>query len=214
MSDADRYLGLARGTARRWIDGYRRGSVNYPPVIREETTGSDAASWGELLETSLLAGFRSSGATLQRLRPAVQRLRDELATPYPLVARRALLDVAGRELVMRIQDDTDLEPGLRLVVVRSNQLVLTRPAEAFTKRATFDGEIVTDLGMDERHTVTLSPIRAMGRPAVRSVPAEVLAEGFRAGESVADLARLYDLGYGEVEAALRFELQVANHDAA
>lgn len=214
MSDVDRYVGLAPGTARRWIDGYVRGGVSYPPVVRSTSTGADIVSWGELLEASLLAGFRSNGATLQRLRPAVERLREAFGTPYPLVSRRALLDVEGRELVMRVQDDTNLESGLRLVVVRSGQFVLTQPAETFAGRAKFEGETVTELKMDGLGAVRLSPVRAMGRPAVRGVPAEVLAEGFRAGESVSDLAELYDLGVARVEAALRYELQTADHSAA
>ena len=36
LAQVDRILGLRGGTARRWIDGYRRGGKSYPPVVREE----------------------------------------------------------------------------------------------------------------------------------------------------------------------------------
>jgi hypothetical protein len=42
----------------------------------------------------LLAEFRTRGASMHRLRPAVVRLREE----YPLAHARPFLDVKGREL--------------------------------------------------------------------------------------------------------------------
>jgi uncharacterized protein (DUF433 family) len=213
MSDVDRYVGLASGTARRWIDGYSRGGRVYPPVIRESTSGDDAASWGEFVETSLLAGFRDRGVSLQRLRPAVQQLRDELGTLYPLAAQRTLLDVAGRELVQRVQESTGLTSELHLVVVRSGQLMLSGPTASFVERAHYDQGVVAELSLGD-DAVRVNPIRAGGRPAVRSVPAEVLAEGFRAGESTGALASLYEVSIAQVEAALRYEMQAAQHAAA
>lgn len=213
MADVDRYLGLPGGTARRWIDGYARGTKTYPPVIRPSTTGDEGVTWGEFVETRLLAGFRHRGVSLQRLRPAVERLREELGHPYPLAARPTLLDVEGRDLVMRVQQEADLDKGLSLVVIRSGQLILSPSAQAFVDQAQYDDGVVSELllGGD---TVRANPLRATGRPAVRSVPSEVLAEGFRAGESAGSLADLYDLTLDEVEAALRYEMQAASTAAA
>jgi hypothetical protein len=75
MGDVDRYLGLHPGTARRWIDGYARAGQTYPPVIRPESTEDERVSWGEFVEAQLLSQFRNAGVPLQRLRPAVERLR-------------------------------------------------------------------------------------------------------------------------------------------
>ena len=212
MSDVDRFVGLPPGTAKRWIDGYIRGGRAYPPVIREATTGDDTASWGEYVETSLLAGFRNRGVSLQRLRPAVQRLREELGTPYPLATERTL-DVAGRELVQRIQESEGLERPLRLVVVRSGQLMLSEPTMTFVQRARYVDGVVGELSCQDQ-VVVVNPVRAAGRPAVRAVPAEVLAEGFRAGESAEALADLYDLSTDEVQAALRYEMRAAQRASA
>jgi hypothetical protein len=84
MADVDLYLGLPTGTSRRWIDGYERGRHYYPPVIRSERSGQESVTWGEFVETSLLARYRSRGVSLQRLRPAVQRLHPaRRGTPRP-----------------------------------------------------------------------------------------------------------------------------------
>lgn len=208
MADVDRYIGLYPGTARRWIDGYTKGGRSYGPVIRARTTGDEAVTWGEFVETRLLAEFRDRGVSLQRLRPAVERLREELGMPYPLAAQHTLLDVAGRELVLRIQDSTRLDDKLSLVVVRSGQLMLSSPTQTFVDRARYSDGVVEELFLDEGR-VRANPVRAAGRPAIRSVPSEVLAEGFRAGESTTALAGLYDLDVVDVEAALRYEMRAA-----
>jgi uncharacterized protein (DUF433 family) len=210
MSDVDLYLGLPSGTARRWIDGYRRGQHVYPPVIRPEPSGDDSVSWGEFVETNLLASYRSRGVTLQRLRPAVQRLREEFGTPYPLASAAPYLDVAGRELVSRVQEEEGVDPELQLVVIRNGQLVLAAPAQGFADRADFTGDGGTVVALrTEADTpdVRIDPLRQTGQPVVRSVPTAVLAEGFRAGESVQELAALYDLEIGQVFQAIRFEMR-------
>lgn len=213
MADVDRYAGLPHGTSKRWIDGYVRAGRAYPPVIRESTTGDETVSWGEFVETNLLAGFRHRGVSLQRLRPAIERLREETGLPYPLAARQTLLDVEGRELVQRVQDSTDLARQLRLVVVRSGQLMLSEPTEAFVQQARYADGVVSQLSFGDG-VVWADPTRAGGRPAVRSVPVEVLAEGFRAGESAEVLAELYELSAAEVEAALRYEMRAAQSATA
>ena len=58
--------------------------------------------------------------------------------------------------------------------------------------------------------VLIDPVRALGRPAIRSVPTEILAEGFRAGASATSLADLYELKLDQVEQALRFEMVQAD----
>lgn len=210
MHDVDLYLGLPSGTARRWIDGYIRGGRSYPPVIREDRTRDETVAWGEFVETRLLAGYRARGVSLQRLRPAVQLLRREFGTPYPLATAKPYLDVSGRELVMRVQDETGVDRSLRLVVVRSGQLVLADPAQEFADRAEFTGveRIVSGLRTEaDTPDVRIDPLRQTGQPVVRSVPTAVLAEGFRAGEGVDSLASLYDLTVDQVLQALRYEMR-------
>lgn len=217
MSDVDLYLGLPAGTARRWIDGYHRGRQTYPPVIRAEHSGVDSVTWGEFVETNLLAEYRSRGVSLQRLRPAVQRLRTEFATPYPLASAAPFLDVAGRELVRQVQDATGVDRALYLVVVRSGQVVLTDPAQAFADRAEFTGDDRTVTGLRTRPDtpdVRIDPLRQTGQPVIRSVPTAVLAEGFRAGTSVAELADLYDLLPDQVIQAIRYEMRTTQAAAS
>ncbi|MDQ3730113.1 MAG: DUF433 domain-containing protein [Actinomycetota bacterium] len=213
MPQVDRILGLAGGTARRWIDGYDRKGKHYPPVIREESSRDDAVTWGEFVETRLLAEYRGAGVSILRMRPAVEALREELGTSYPLASARTWLDVHGQELVRRVQEEVGLERRLALVVVRTGQRVLTwaKPAEEFRRSVEWAGE-----GDDARPAlirpmpdvddVEVDPLRGFGEPVVRGVRTEVIAELIRAGESPEMVADEYDLKKKQVDAAVRYEL--------
>lgn len=217
MSDVDLYLGLHPGTARRWIDGYQSRGRSYPPVIRPERTDDDSVSWGEFVETRLLANYRSRGVSLQRLRPAVQKLRQEFATPYPLAFAGPYLDVDGRELVRRVQVETETARELQIVVVRNDQLVLAGPARDFAEQAVFGTgtrQVEAFRTAQDTPDVRIDPLRQTGQPVVRSVPTSVLAEAFRAGDDVDDLADLYDLRVEQVVQAIRFEMRNTQGRAA
>jgi uncharacterized protein (DUF433 family) len=214
FADVDRLVGLPPGTARRWIDGYRRVGVDYPPVLRPEHTGSEDVTWGEMVEARLLAEFRGQRVSLQRLRPAVQRLRDELGA-YPLAHARPFLEVEGRELVRRVQDEVGLVRQLQLVVVRSGQTMLDVRAERFTAAAEYEHGAVVALHPQARTpAVRMDPRHAFGQPAIRSVRTDVLAEEYRAGVGRDELAGLYDLTTNQVDEALRFEMIAAAESAA
>lgn len=208
IGQVDRLLALTSGTARRWIEGYTRAQRSYPPVVRIEPTGEEIVTWGEFVETRLLAEYRDAGVPIVRMRPAVEKLRERFATRYPLAHARPFLDVAGRELVLRAQEDVNLEPALRLVVVRNSQVILTAPAERFSSSVDYgEKDVVQRLRpVPEIRQVVMDPLRQFGEPVVRSVPTEVIAEQVRAGDRLQMIAELYDLSLDDVEAAVRYEL--------
>ncbi len=212
-ADVDRLVGLRGGTARRWLEGYRRGGRLYEPVLRESATGSDAVTWGEMVEARLLAEFRSKRVPVQLLRPAVVRLRQEFGR-YPLAHARPFLDVEGRELVRLVQDEVGLDRELQLVVVRNGQAVLGGPAERFSSAVLYDGGVASGLQPDARTPhVVMDPHRSFGQPAIGGVATAALGEDYRAGVSRDELADLYDLAPAQVDEALRFEL-IANSERA
>jgi uncharacterized protein (DUF433 family) len=206
MAQVDRLLALPGGTAKRWIDGYERGGKSYPPVVRVEPTGDEIVTWGEFVETRLLSEYRTSGVPMVRMRPAVEMLRKTYGK-YPLAHARPFVN--DRELVLAVQEDVGLAKGLRLVLVRNDQLVLTDPAQNFFESAQFGSasDVVERLrpvkGVEH---VYLDPLRQFGEPVVRSVRTEIIAEQIRAGETIDSIAETYELGRPLVEEALRYEL--------
>jgi hypothetical protein len=134
MMQVDRLLGLHAGTARRWIDGYERSGKRYDPIVREVRTGSDVVSWGEFIETRLLANYRTAGVPIIKLRPVVQRLREELGVRFPLAHARTYVQAYGRELVARVQDQEKLDSRLHIVeVLRTGQITLAYESRVFVE---------------------------------------------------------------------------------
>ena len=222
LSQVDALLGLRPGTARRWIDGYARAGRIYPPVVREVSTGDEAVTWGEFVETRLLAQYRDAGVPMIRMRPAIDVLREQLQSRYPLASARTWLDVDGRELVWKVQGQVGLERRLALVVVRTGQAVLdwSPPAEAFRRSIEWtDCEengrqprlVHPDVDLDQ---VQIDPLRGFGEPVVRNVRTEIIVELFRAGESPEGISETYELDREAVLQALRYELRRANGAAA
>lgn len=213
-ADVDRLVGVHSGTARRWLEGYQRSGKFSDPVLREAPTGSEAVTWGEMVEARLLAEYRSRDVPVQRMRPAIELLRQEFGR-YPLAHARPFLDMEGRELAQVVQEKVGLERPLRLVVVRSGQLSLAAPAQRFSSAVQYADGIVVSLQPDSRTPeVVMDPRRAFGQSAIRSVKTESLAEDYRAGASREDLADLYDLAERQVDEALRFELIAGSERAA
>lgn len=216
-ADVDRLVGLRAGTASRWLEGYERQGRFYDPVLRPEPTGSDVVTWGEMVEARLLAEFRDLTVPVQRMRPAIVKLRAEFGR-YPLAHARPLLDVEGRELVQVVQQEVGLARDLQLVVVRDGQFVLTDAAQRFSSAVDYveyAGNVAGLIRPEQRTPdVVMDPLRAFGQPAVRNVRTEALAEDYRAGTSRDDLADLYDLTLEQVDEAIRFELIAGAQRAA
>lgn len=208
MAQVDWILRLRSGTARRWIDGYERRGKLYPPIVRLKSTSDEIVTWGEFTEARLLSEFRDAGIPIQRMRPAVEGLREQFDQLYPLAYARPFLEERGRELVLRVQEKVGLEKPLRLIVVRSGQLALTAEADQFARSVDFgdEGFVRRMNPVPDLQHVWFDPLRQFGEPVVRSVPTAVIAEQARAGDRPALIASLYDLSDEEVWQAIRYEL--------
>jgi uncharacterized protein (DUF433 family) len=220
FGQVDRILGVKSGTSERWIDGYKRAGRTHPPVIRPERTGDEIVTWGEFIEARLLSEYRDAGVPLIRMRPAVEKLREELNTLYPLTSAKLWLDVENRELVRKVQDEVGLHRRL-LIVVRNDQQMLdwSAPAQEFADSLHWDDvgrgrrkrQEVTSLNPDPAiREVVVNPLQRFGEPSTQGVPTEIIRELYVAGDPIEMIAELYDLAPHLVQAAVRYELKVAD----
>lgn len=215
FSQVDDLLGLKGGTARRWIDGYERRGREYAPIVRERRLGDELVTWGEFVETKVLAAYRDAGVPMLRMRPVVEGLRQRFQVRYPLATIRPYVDDELR-VVYEVQEEVDLEDSMRLVVeASSGQYVLAPDVRRFRRMAVFEDvgdeqAIVTRLHpLGENRQVTIDPVRRFGTPVVRSTPTDVLGELVRAGEPIEWVAEQYDLTLEQVLDALEYERQTA-----
>ena len=207
LSEAAGYLGLRRERVRAWLDGYERGGVRYPPVIRAESTGSDIVAWGEFVELGYLREYRRKGVPLQQLRPVIDELRRELSTPYPLATAHPY--VMGRELVWELQEREGLHPAIAIVVRTGQAVALSAEADRFVKKVEFNpdelGGVCRMRPAGAASPVVIDPLVRFGRPSVAGVATERLWELHDAGEPVADIADSYDMAEDLVRAGVSYE---------
>lgn len=209
---AARLLRLAPSTLHYWLEGGQGKERTYPPVIREQATGSKRVTWAEFVEAGLLREYRRDlKIPMLELRRFIDALRERLGIAYPLAHERPY--AAGRKLVIAAQKQADLRPEFALVAEVSGQFVLTGPADAFLRRVTWTDERPAAWRPDERadSPVVVDPDIRFGSPSVRGVSTAALWEQLQAGEDEADLASTFGLTVAQVRWAVSFEM--ADHAA-
>ncbi len=101
VTDASKYLVVKRSTLETWADGYERRVegrpvVKAPPII----TAFDATERGKarlpfvgVAEAYVLNAFRRAGVPMQRIRPSIDWLLDNVG-PHALASRQLYTDGA------------------------------------------------------------------------------------------------------------------------
>lgn len=110
-----------------------------------------------------------------------------------------------------VQDESALDRRMRFVVVRTGQIVPSREMARYLDHVSFDDDdaptTVHPLGNEV--SVATDPLVRGGAPMVNGIPTEVLASLHRGGDSIADLARWYNLSEADVRAAITYEEALA-----
>ncbi len=177
-------------------------------MIREVATGSELVTWGEFVELGYLREYRRARVSLQHIRPVIERLRQEFGVRYPLAHARPW--VYDRQLVLRIQEETNLDSSLAIVIRSGQELILAREVESYLQKVEFAGDVVARLRpAGKTSPVVIDPEFSYGRPSVRGVATERIAELYRGGDSPGFIAEAYELAIADVNAAIAYETQLA-----
>jgi uncharacterized protein (DUF433 family) len=208
-ADVDRLIGLRSGTARRWINGYERAGRVYDPILRVKARETPWVTWGEFVETRILAEYRDlKKVPIPRLRAAIEGLRRTFDTEYPLAYLRPYLSVHDRDLTI-IGDDVGLSD--EEVVIRTGQRLLGA-ARWFVERASLDhdenGEaIIAEIPADpDFPEIVINPMRYSGQPTFvgRRVSPVTIAGMANSGEAHEALASDYGLSLRQVQQAIEY----------
>ncbi len=206
-AEAARLLNIAQGTLHYWLEGGRRGTRFYQPIIRIERRGERIVTWNEFVEAGLLRQYRHTHRVpMAQLRQLVDRLRDHYDVPYPLAHSRPFVSGGdGQRLILQAQEDVGLEADFCLVAVANDQLLLTPPSESFIKHVDWDGDLAAGWRPDPESPVTMRPDVRFGRPSVGGISTDVLWEQAEAGESEAEIATVFDLRPEQVYFGVTYE---------
>jgi uncharacterized protein (DUF433 family) len=224
LSEAAHYLGVPPTTFGTWAKGYVRRAPGRPEVrgaaivttVPGQSRGAAVIPFIGLAEGLVLAAIKESGVPLQRIRPALDRLRDEFDLEHVLASKSLYTD--GAEVIYDFAEqagDTAEARGARqLVVVRNNQRVFNEILDQYLRRIHFaDDNYAQSIrlpGYDEADVV-VDPRRGFGQPTFVRGGAKVEdALGlFRAGEPLSTVSREFGVPVEQLEDALRVATRLA-----
>jgi uncharacterized protein (DUF433 family) len=226
VAEAARYLAIPPSTLSSWATGYtrpargHRKAVATPAVLtsipRAGAGRAPVIPFVGLAEGVVLAAIRSSGVSLQRIRPALTRLEAEIGLEHALASQRLFTD--GAEVLFDYAEhgaDADTESAVReLVVVRNGQSVFNPVVEAYLQRVDFAADGYARLIRLPAYTVAdvvVDPGRGFGQPIFSHGGArlEDALAMFEAGEPLSVVAAEYDVPPEQLEDAIRVALRPA-----
>ncbi len=204
VSEAAFYLRLPVSTLRAWV-GKQRG---FEPLIALAQDKPPSLSFVNLVEAYVLAAIRRKYViSMTKVRRAIEYISEKFHSEHPLADKEFETD--GLHLFVR-------EYGTLINITQEAQIELEEIVKQYLKRIERDPKglpvrlypFSRTGGPDEPRLIIIDPQIAFGRPvlAAKSIPVEVIAERYRAGESIADLMYDYDCTQKEIEEAIRCEL--------
>lgn len=217
FSEAAHYLGLPTSTLRSWCLGQpytdRQGrQKQFLALIALDGERGQGLSFLNLVECHVLAAIRRlHHVPLPTVRDTLTYVAKKLGIARPLSS--AEFQTNGVHLFVE-------RLGSLVNVSRDGQIEFAELMKAHLRRVQrdphgvpiklypFTRKSVPALAEDRIPPVEMDPRIAFGRPVLigRAVPTAVLADRFKAGDSLSELARDYDTSTSEIEEAIRCEL--------
>jgi uncharacterized protein (DUF433 family) len=212
--EAAHYLNVPLSTLRAWClgqglraDGKTR---QFQPLIRLDANDRRAPSFLNLVEAHILAAIRRQHhVPLPKVRQALSYVSKKLDTRRPLAELEfqtdgvdLFLDKLGSLINVTQEGQTEMAE-----VIRDHLRRIERDAKGIPVRLFLFTR--KDNVRDQPSPVVVDPGIAFGRPVLagRSVPTAVLADRFKAGDTLTQLAEDYDTSPQSIEEALRCELE-------
>ena len=209
IAEAAHHLSMPPATMRYWATG----QGPYPALIEiPEVRPGDTAllSFLNLVELHVLAAIRRKHAVpMPKVRTAIEYLSKHTKR-HPLISEQLQTD--GLDLFIE-------RFGELVNISESGQIAMREVMQAALHRIERDQHGIpirlypfTRSSIDHAPAlVVIDPALSAGRPVITGtgLATEVIAERYKAGESVSDLAKDYERKEEEIEEAIRCELKAA-----
>ncbi|MBI2987963.1 MAG: DUF433 domain-containing protein [Deltaproteobacteria bacterium] len=212
INEAAHYLGIPKATLRSWVLGRpystRTGERFFRPIIELPDKDQRLLSFVNLVEAHVLDAIRRvHGVTFGRVRKAVEYLKKQLGSKHPLAEQKFATDGV----------DLFIEAFGRLVnVSQEGQLAIRDFIQAYLQRIERDPvgaairlyPFTRERKPDEPKIIVIDPSISFGRPVLvgTGIATTIIAQRYKAGESVEELAEDYGRSRSDIEEAIRCEL--------
>jgi uncharacterized protein (DUF433 family) len=203
--EAAHYLGLPKSTLRSWFAGQR----GFRAVIRPADPKTLGLSFTNLVEAYVLTAIRRKhNVALPTIRRGLDYLVRKLGAKRPLLEQQFATN--GVDLFVD-------HLGTIINISRDGQVEMADLIRAYLERIDRDGKglpiklypfMRTQAPREQPKTVVIDPLVSFGRPVIAGtgIPTAVLAEQFKAGDTVPVLAKEYSADEEAVWDAIRCEL--------
>jgi uncharacterized protein (DUF433 family) len=215
IAEAAHYLRMPTATLRSWVLGryYPAGHEQrfFRPVIELPDRGRPRLSFVNLVEAHVLDAIRRDHeVALKHVRTALAFLaKHKQRSRHPLAEQDFVTD----KVHLFIE-----EYGRLINISRDGQLAMRSVVDAYLERIERDAKglpirlfpFTRRRTLDEPRAVVIDPTISFGRPVLigTGIPTAVIAERYKAGDSMDALAADYGRTRLEIEEAVRCELQV------
>lgn len=213
VAEAAAWLTVPRSTFHGWVHGYEHHPAGGRWVVGRPIVLSLAAGRGQpavpflgLVEGLVLNGFRRAGVPLQRIRPALERLDQEMGLRHALASDRLATD--GAEVLYDYGALLHPEGIGELVTVRSGQRVFAPVISDHLRRIRYASDHwaeQVELPGYALARVVVNLDVAHGRPVLERahLPVEDILRRWIAGDCLAELAGDFGLDGAELEDVIR-----------
>ena len=202
-SRAAQIVRLSPSTLRLWAVGDRDHRSLFAPADKQPLT----LSFSNLVEAFVLASIRRvHGVSMQKVRKALHFVGTEMGISRPLIHARFKTD--GKRLFIE-------HAGRLLEASQPEQALLEKVLSENLERIDWGGDVAqrlhpwvrADIQAMQPKSIVIDPRRGFGQPVITGtgVQARIVAERYRAGESIHDLADDYSLALDLIEDAIRCE---------
>jgi len=215
LGEAAHYLRIPIATLRSWVRGRsyptERGSRFFKPLLTLPDPDLLSLSFVNLIEAHVLDAIRREhNIALPRVRTALDYVTRELGAKHPLADHKFETD--GVDLLLS-------HVGKLISVSEAGQLAMRTMLVSHLRRIEYDAAnlavrlypFTRKRETEEPKYIVMDPYISFGRPTITGtgIVTSIVAERYKAGESMDELAKDYRCERGHVEEAIRCELEIA-----
>ena len=211
FGEAAHYLSMPTATLRAWCVGQKQGQKReFVRLIDLDGSPKEGLSFLNLVEAHVLAAIRRvHNVSLLKVRDALNYVKRELRIDRPLLSPKFKTDgveMFVEELGNLLNVTTHVysfDEIMRAYLKRIHRDVKGAPVKLYPFLRKEDIEKPS-----APSPVEIDPRVAFGRPVLvgRAVPTAVLADRFKAGDSIEDLAGDFEVSSFDIQEAIRCEL--------
>ena len=214
ITEAAHYLRVPTSTIRWWVTGrsyhVETGHQLSKPIIEPPSPESNLLSFINLIEIHVLDAIRRKHRIpLDKVRTALYYLKKEFQSKHPLAD--AEFETDGMNLFVQ-------KYGQLINISEAGQLAIKELLQAHLRRIDRDTSglplrlypFTRKRETNEPKAVVIDPYVSFGRPVLKGtgIATSVIAERYKAGESMDELAKDYGRNRLEIEEAIRCELSL------